>query len=141
MNTLIDFKKNIPWRELSKTFQDAVDICQKLQIDYIWIDSLCIIQDDDKDWREQSVQMADIFENAHLTIAATKSPDGNGGCYAVVDLECRGLPVIEGSIYACKRTPKFDSYSQPSEGHFSTELGSTRKCNFRQEFYSLEPRK
>ncbi|KAI1268979.1 HET-domain-containing protein [Xylariaceae sp. FL1019] len=108
-NTLEDLKLTIPWGELRKTFQDAVDICRRLQIDYIWIDSLCIIQDNDKDWKEQSVQIVDIYENAFLTIAATGSYDGDGGCYAVPDPEFRGRPVMEGSIYVRQKMPKLET--------------------------------
>ena len=74
------FLKHVPWDDLSNTFQDAIDITRRLDVDYIWIDSLCIIQEDRDDWKEESVKMADIYENAFLTIAATKSRDGSGGC-------------------------------------------------------------
>lgn len=47
------------------------------QIQYIWIDSLCIIQDSISDWVEQSSTMAQIYENAYFTIAATSSPSAN----------------------------------------------------------------
>jgi hypothetical protein len=39
-------------------------------ISYIWIDSLCIVQDDDLDWETESAKMASIYQNAYLTIAA-----------------------------------------------------------------------
>ena len=38
--------KNIPWGELPSTFQDAVTVAHRFEISYLWIDSLCIIQDD-----------------------------------------------------------------------------------------------
>jgi Heterokaryon incompatibility protein (HET) len=46
--------KNIEWSGLSKTFQDAILITQVLHIEYLWIDSLCIIQDDKSDWAAES---------------------------------------------------------------------------------------
>ena len=45
----------------------------------MWIDALCIIQDDDQDWQEQAAQMASIYESAYVTIAATKSLDSASG--------------------------------------------------------------
>ncbi|ENI08836.1 hypothetical protein COCC4DRAFT_119309, partial [Bipolaris maydis ATCC 48331] len=72
----------IPWDDLSATFQDAVDICSALDISYLWIDSLCIIQDSTDDWCTEVPKMADIYENACVTIAATKSEDGTGGCFS-----------------------------------------------------------
>ncbi|KAH7148186.1 heterokaryon incompatibility protein-domain-containing protein [Dactylonectria macrodidyma] len=76
------FRKLVPWDNLTKTFQDAINICRGLRIFYLWIDSLCIIQDSDDDWKEQAAQMADIYQNAFLTVAATKSRDGSGGCFS-----------------------------------------------------------
>jgi hypothetical protein len=49
---------------------------------YIWIDSLCIVQDDIDDWRAEGSKMASIYSASYLTIAATKSPDSAGGCFA-----------------------------------------------------------
>ncbi|GAP84622.1 putative tol protein [Rosellinia necatrix] len=106
--TIDDLKKNVPWISLSKTFQDAIDICRRLDIQYIWIDSLCIIQDSDEDWAEESAKMADIYANAFLTIAATKSKDGAGGCYS--DRDARYVDcgtVVEGSVYIRGQIPRF----------------------------------
>jgi hypothetical protein len=44
--TISDRQKGINWQDLPKTFRDAIKICHILGIRYIWIDSLCIIQDD-----------------------------------------------------------------------------------------------
>ncbi|KAK5654478.1 hypothetical protein OQA88_7106 [Cercophora sp. LCS_1] len=70
----------IAWNELSKTFQDAILVTRGLGIQYLWIDSLCIIQDSASDWAAESKRMGTIYSNAHLTISATGSADGSGGC-------------------------------------------------------------
>jgi hypothetical protein len=44
MDTIDQFKNSIPWDDLPKTFQDAIDVTNQLGIKYIWIDSLCILQ-------------------------------------------------------------------------------------------------
>jgi hypothetical protein len=80
--TLEPFKKNIPLEILTKTFRDAVDLCRRLEIYFLWIDSLCIKQDDAEDWKSQAPEMAGIYENAILTIAASMSVNGSGGLYA-----------------------------------------------------------
>ncbi|KAI3320937.1 heterokaryon incompatibility protein-domain-containing protein [Xylariaceae sp. AK1471] len=64
---------------LSKTFNDAVQITRALGVRYIWIDSLCIIQDDPDDWFRESARMMDVYTNSYLTIAATAAEDGNQG--------------------------------------------------------------
>jgi hypothetical protein len=42
-------QRGISLHELSQTFQDAVAICQRYRLQYFWIDSLCIMQDDGQD--------------------------------------------------------------------------------------------
>ncbi|KAK4161396.1 heterokaryon incompatibility protein-domain-containing protein [Cladorrhinum sp. PSN259] len=71
----------IPLPSLPKSFLNAAQICQALGINYIWIDSLCIIQDDSSDWEQEAVKMADVYSNAFLTIAVTGSNNPSGGCF------------------------------------------------------------
>ncbi|KKZ66851.1 hypothetical protein EMCG_07456 [[Emmonsia] crescens] len=80
-STLTDHKRGIPWTRLSKTFRDAISLTRALGIKYIWIDSLCILQDDARDWNVESANMAAIYTNSHLTIAATQSANGTGGLF------------------------------------------------------------
>ncbi|KAK7427782.1 hypothetical protein QQZ08_005720 [Neonectria magnoliae] len=79
--TLQDRQKGISLSDLPQTFRDAVGLTRRLGIQYIWIDSLCIIQDDLRDWEVESAKMSAIYSNSYLTIAATKSPNGSGGLY------------------------------------------------------------
>lgn len=55
------------------TFQDAVYVAKKLQIPYLWIDALCIVQDDEEDWEAEAVTMCDIFAHSQITISAAQS--------------------------------------------------------------------
>jgi hypothetical protein len=64
---------------LARTFQDTITICRKLGQRYIWIDSLCIIQDDHDDWKSESARMASVYKNALFTIAATRSSGDEDG--------------------------------------------------------------
>ncbi|KAK4158789.1 heterokaryon incompatibility protein-domain-containing protein [Cladorrhinum sp. PSN259] len=65
--------------ELPKTFQDAVKITRALGKQYLWIDSLCIIQRSSDDWDSQAKTMQDIFANAYCTIAATSAHSWEDG--------------------------------------------------------------
>jgi hypothetical protein len=73
--------EGIPWHELPQTFQDAISFTQRLGYTYLWIDSLCILQDDIEDWRREGSKMSEIYSNAHVTLAATASSDASGGCF------------------------------------------------------------
>ncbi|KAK2755793.1 het domain-containing protein [Colletotrichum kahawae] len=75
------FKCGIPWSTLPRTFQDAIDFARRLGLQYIWIDSLCIIQDDPLDWQKEAAQMANIYQHAYVTLAASKATDSSRGLY------------------------------------------------------------
>lgn len=66
--------------ELPKTFRDAIYITRDLGIRYLWIDSLCIVQDDTDDWERESANMIKVFENAVITLAASAATDSRGRC-------------------------------------------------------------
>ena len=73
-------KHSIRFSELPKTFRDAVEITRSIGVRYIWIDSLCILQDDPEDWEHESKTMGDIYQGSFLTISASSSVDKDGGC-------------------------------------------------------------
>ncbi|KAH7073827.1 heterokaryon incompatibility protein-domain-containing protein [Paraphoma chrysanthemicola] len=83
--TLMDYKQRIRWDDLPKTFQDAITVTRKVGVQYIWIDSLCIIQDDAKDWQIQSALMAEIYQNAVVTIAGSASSGAYQGLFREAD--------------------------------------------------------
>lgn len=108
---LDDHMIQVPWHYLTATFQDAILICRRLGIYYLWIDSLCIIQDSDDDRKHQLPQMADIYENAVFTVAATKSRDGSGGCFAETNAKyfSKLVPGYQ-DIYVRQELPRFPSH-------------------------------
>lgn len=90
--TLEQHKREIPPGQLSRTFTDAITITRSLGFDYIWIDSLCIVQDDPLDWERESANMASIYAGGHLTLAATRSSSGHGGLFTETpDFEVFGI--------------------------------------------------
>ena len=76
-----DFSKAIPFDNLPKTFKDAMMITKRLGYSYIWIDSLCIIQDSIDDWIVESAIMGQIYRNSTCNLAALGAVDSNGGCF------------------------------------------------------------
>ncbi|KAF2648283.1 HET-domain-containing protein [Lophiostoma macrostomum CBS 122681] len=79
--TIAEYKQGIPWGRLPRTFKDAIEFTRRLELEYLWIDSLCIIQDDDDDWRAEASQMADIYRNSTITLSAAASEGPDGGFY------------------------------------------------------------
>lgn len=66
---------------LPKTFQDAIRVIERLGIQYLWIDRLCIVQDSDEDWRAEAGTMHDVYKNSALTISAFSSLNDNTGLF------------------------------------------------------------
>ena len=82
-------QSGIGMEELPKTFRDAVEMTRQFNLRYLWIDSLCIVQDDLKDWEAEASQMASIYSNAYITFAAAAATDCNGGLkYPFVPATC-----------------------------------------------------
>ena len=79
-DTLSRRRQGIDTSLLPPAFQDAILIARRLEVRYLWIDSLCIIQDDELDWQTESAKMSTIYQNALLTISAGLSGHG-GDCF------------------------------------------------------------
>lgn len=77
-STTATLQTEIPFSDLSRTFQDAIITTRRLGIHYLWIDSLCIIQDCPQ---EQSATMARVYSNSHCNITAAHAKDGTYGCF------------------------------------------------------------
>jgi hypothetical protein len=74
-------RQEIPFADLPKTFQDAVTITRSLGVEYLWIDSLCIIQDDKDDWTREAARMKSVYAGCYAMIAADNSINPHGGCF------------------------------------------------------------
>ncbi|EXJ84419.1 hypothetical protein A1O3_05086 [Capronia epimyces CBS 606.96] len=72
-------QKQINFCELPKTIQDAIRVTWGLKIHYLWVDSLCILQDEGEDQKNEFLQQAEIYSGAQVTIAASKSQNHREG--------------------------------------------------------------
>ncbi|ORY03049.1 heterokaryon incompatibility protein-domain-containing protein [Clohesyomyces aquaticus] len=79
--TLHQATEFIGFNSMPQNFRDAVEITRKLQLQYLWIDSICILQGDRQDWEVESGKMAAVYKNSYITIAAAASADSTGGCF------------------------------------------------------------
>jgi hypothetical protein len=76
---LSTLKETINFNDLPKTFRDAVTITREVKVRFLWIDSLCIIQDDEEDWAKEATLMENVFSSAYCTIAASCARGTNDG--------------------------------------------------------------
>ncbi|KAI1112714.1 HET-domain-containing protein [Nemania sp. NC0429] len=79
------FEKGIRLEALPQTFRDAVFMTRYLDCRYLWIDSLCIVQDSREDWETEAGRMAQVYGNALVTLAAVRSANSNGGLFSKHD--------------------------------------------------------
>ena len=73
--------RSVPSDHLTKTFKDTIAIVRGLRIPYLWIDSLCILQDSPEDWEAEAGLMSSVYGNSTITIAATGAVNGNSGLF------------------------------------------------------------
>ncbi|EEY19276.1 conserved hypothetical protein [Verticillium alfalfae VaMs.102] len=102
--TLTQREEGIEWKDLPRTFQDAITVARQLDVEYMWIDSLCIIQDDEDDWAVESLKMGFIYERAYLTVAAATAAGDRQGFLG-------GSP---GREHFASRTIDMDPFGGPS---------------------------
>lgn len=93
--TLKYFKEGLKIKELSQTFQDAVQITREVGVRFLWIDALCIIQDSRKDWSYESAMMTKVYENSHCNIAAANAANSEQGCFSQRDISSIPPIIVE----------------------------------------------
>ena len=109
--TLPNRLSGIKIKSLPKTFQDAVAVTRAIGLRYLWIDSLCIVQDDHDDWLEQSHLMGAYYEKAHLTIGAADAVSSHQGLFRKSTRKTVEIPYRDkegkprGSIFVVEPEP------------------------------------
>ncbi|KAK7985790.1 hypothetical protein PG996_004969 [Apiospora saccharicola] len=112
-HNLQTLNEEIPPADIPQTFTDAFVIARSFGIDYIWIDSLCILQDDEDDWLKEADRMRSVYAGSHLNIAASSATDVFEGCFVKtphyyrdglqVQVNAEGIPesrsFAAGSLY------------------------------------------
>jgi hypothetical protein len=111
---LATLQQHINFDNLPRTFQDAIRVTRGLRLGYLWIDSLCIIQDDAVDWETESAKMGNVFSAAWCTIAASAAKSSaEGFLHPRPARPCLTIPGPTGhGLYVC---PAIDDFRQDVE--------------------------
>lgn len=93
-STVSQFQQGINVRRLPRVFQDAIELSRQLEVSYLWIDSLCIIQDEDdhSDWDRECLTMDKVYSHAFLNISATLSQSGTESLFHHCHSQALSLP-------------------------------------------------
>jgi hypothetical protein len=104
-------KKGFDVKDLPLTFQDAVKVTRELDVQYLWIDSLCIIQGKGGDWSKESQCMQAVYRSAYCTIAATSASNPNSGFLERRDISEYVCIQDEGGrrVNVCRNVANFDT--------------------------------
>lgn len=94
-----DLRKGFDIADLPQTFQDAIAVVRRLGCQYIWIDSLCIVQDSPEDWQHEAALMSEVYTFSHCNIAATWNSSSDDGCFTK-----RNAAEVEGLVVNTKWT-------------------------------------
>lgn len=78
-STIQALRSGIDTSKLPLTIQQALWVCKKLEIEYIWVDSLCVIQDSLQDWEVEATKMATVYSMSKVTIIAATSTSCHSG--------------------------------------------------------------
>ena len=74
-----EYKTGLPYSRLPKTIADAIYVTRNMGLEYIWIDSLCIIQDSDEDKQAEMGKMMHIYQNTQFTISVASAKSVKDG--------------------------------------------------------------
>jgi hypothetical protein len=91
-SNLATLRAGIDTNSIPQTFQDAINICRALQVSYLWIDSLCIVQDDPADWELEAAKMSSVYMDSYLTVSALHSADDADGCFPSIARQTKSMP-------------------------------------------------
>ncbi|KAF4893755.1 putative serine/threonine-protein kinase [Colletotrichum fructicola] len=114
------FHASITFDLLPQNFKDAVIVTRGLGLQYLWIDSVCIVQDDAKDWQIESAKMEEVFSSAYVTLSAVSATSslegflGERSTRAYIQLETENRQPLYVS-------PSIDDF------HHDVELGDISK--------------
>lgn len=114
-DNLSSLRDNIPTDRLPKSFLEAIETCRRLGFQYLWIDSLCIMQsgtNSKDDWELHALFMGNIYANCTLNIAIAHASDSTMGCFVDRDSDQLQAPY----------TYVPDMISPRDSGHMSDSL-------------------
>ncbi|KAH8657377.1 heterokaryon incompatibility protein-domain-containing protein [Ilyonectria robusta] len=131
---------------LPKTIRDLIQVTRHVGYRFIWIDALCIVQDDDYERNHQLDRMVEFYKQADVLVSAASASHCDEGFLKLRDADkCYGsiyeLPFElslgdqnkKGSVFLCEKS--LDSASDEEPVHmriwtWQEHLVSTRVLSF-----------
>jgi len=137
----------IPLALLPNTIQDAIKVTRMIGVKYLWVDSICIVQDDEDDFRKESENMGRIYQQAILTIAATSARKSSEGLFTqhLMDVEISSRQTLDIRLRRGGTSEMFDDIVLQIQGYpdhqalrpFDAELS---KCEWSKRGWVVQER-
>lgn len=121
----------MPVETLPTTFKEAISACSELRFTYLWIDSLCIIQDSVADWQEQAAEMNLVYGNAVLSLYMAGSANPSEASFLSRDTDM----ILPLSVTLNGHDAKETALHMVCEGMF---VGDIRHSPLRQRGWVLQ---
>lgn len=139
--TYLQRVRAVPLVTLPRTFRDAVLVARRLSVRYLWIDSLCIVQDSKEDWVWHCRIMHGIYGLSFLTLNASAAKDCHGGLfvddtrppllqYAIKPTDCPDSIFIAESLDSQLFRPKAETYTESRAWCFQETVLAPRVAFF-----------
>ncbi|KAF2094342.1 HET-domain-containing protein [Rhizodiscina lignyota] len=135
-SSLESFLSSIPYDKLPQTIKDAILVTSEMGLRYLWVDAFCVIQDSNEEKAKEIGQMAEIYDHAHVTIAASKAKSVNEGFlwWPRIEMIRLGYECSSGEIGSVLFSPELNG-----DTRFSPEPLDTRGWALQEEL--LSPRR
>lgn len=135
-SNLEEYLYSIETSLLPQSIQDAVTVTRKLMLRYLWVDSLCIIQDSDEHKIHELGRMESIYSNAYVTISAAYAETCNSGFLGV-----REIPKFSFDMPFCAENGEVGRItvtpdSEDLDYHLPPAPIDTRAWTFQESFMS-----
>ncbi|QMW27615.1 hypothetical protein G4B84_002904 [Aspergillus flavus NRRL3357] len=123
--------KELTLDTLPRNFVHAMEVTHQLKINYLWVDSLCILQDSKEDWNREAALMSDVYQNSYCTISAQAGQTSLEGLFRSGDIQNDSV--------------EFRCSSQDGQSskmvRYKVAAGACRSGNCRHEYYTTLRRK
>lgn len=122
--------------QMPRTVYDAIQLVQLLPERYLWVDAICLVQDDAAPRTEELNKMATIYSNAQLTIIASNAPDANFGLPGFREFPNHTPRKLSQHVGAFSNNGPFIIRKEGDEGDFMNGGYETRGWTFQEDLFS-----
>lgn len=128
----------VPWETpISKTILDAMGVAELLEEKYLWVDTLCIVQDDERNKESELTKMGAIYANASVTIMAVQGEHGNSGLRGLRGIsEPRNLRQVVHLMTGGRKVTQSPVEATNYELACENTVWATRGWTFQEDFFS-----